>query len=70
MLHRPPATRTCETEFAHPFFAPIGAGTYRCCNFILFAENNPPSLLYKMNELQHKSSKWLIDCVMKYGITD
>ncbi|XP_050301732.1 BRCA1-associated RING domain protein 1-like isoform X1 [Anthonomus grandis grandis] len=70
VLHRPPATRTCESEYTHPFFAPMGANTYSCCNFILYAHNNPPDLIYNMKELQHKTSKWFIDCIVKYEISD
>jgi len=72
VLHRAPATRTCEEECVHPFFSKEGSGTYRCCNFIIYAEISPPpqGFLYNMNELLHKSSKWLIDCVIRYEISD
>ncbi|KAL1514247.1 hypothetical protein ABEB36_003534 [Hypothenemus hampei] len=68
-LQRAPALRTCETELAHPFFAPEGK-TYRCCNYIIYQDSKIPDLLYKMDELQHRSSKWLIDCVIRYEISE
>lgn len=37
-----------------------------CTNFIIFDENNPPMLLYNMKELCHKSSRWLIESVLKH----
>ncbi|XP_066245862.1 BRCA1-associated RING domain protein 1-like [Euwallacea similis] len=70
VLCRPPATRTCEANTTHPFFAPKEASTFNCCNYIIYNENHPPNLLYKMPELQHRSSKWLIDCVIGYEISD
>lgn len=69
VLNRAPAPRVTSTS-TYPFFASKSSGVYQCCNFIIFNKNNPPGLLYGMKELKHKSSKWLIDCIVKYEITD
>lgn len=37
-----------------------------CTNFIIFDEREPPALLYSMKELHHKSSKWLIETILRY----
>lgn len=69
VLNRAPAPRVTSATTC-PFFASKSSMVYHCCNFIIFNENNPPGLLYGMKELKHKSSKWLIDCIVKYEITD
>lgn len=38
----------------------------KCTNFIIFDEHDPPVLLYSMKELYHKSSKWLVQSVLKH----
>lgn len=69
VLNRAP-TPTVSSAKSHPFFASKSSEVYHCCNFIIFNNNNPPGLMYRMKELKHKSSKWLIDCIVKYEITD
>ncbi|XP_060536113.1 BRCA1-associated RING domain protein 1-like [Cylas formicarius] len=70
LLHRPPALRTCGNTVLHPYFASPDSGTYRCCNYIIYKEGHDPELMYNMRELQHKSSKWLIDCIVNFTILD
>ncbi|XP_030759509.1 BRCA1-associated RING domain protein 1-like [Sitophilus oryzae] len=70
VLHRAPALRTCESDQVHPFFASKSSKAYWCCNFIIYAENNVPDLKYNMPELQHRTSKWLIDCIINHDICD
>ncbi|ERL85092.1 hypothetical protein D910_00865 [Dendroctonus ponderosae] len=66
VLHRPPTASTCEV--VHPFFSILGSSTFQCCNFIIYEEKHAPDLMYNMMELKHRSSKWLIDCVINYRI--
>ncbi|KAF7284489.1 BRCA1-associated RING domain protein 1-like [Rhynchophorus ferrugineus] len=70
ILLRAPALRTCEIENIHPFYAPLHSKTYWCCNYIIYPENKAPKLLYNMKELQHKTSRWLIDCIARFEICD
>lgn len=37
-----------------------------CRNIIIFDERAPPMLLYTTKELNHKSSRWLIESIIKH----
>lgn len=37
-----------------------------CTNLIIFDEREPPQLMYKMTELQHRSSRWLVETIINY----
>lgn len=37
-----------------------------CTNFIIYDERSKPMLLYCMKELHHKSSRWLIESILRY----
>ncbi|KAG5892151.1 hypothetical protein JTB14_026389 [Gonioctena quinquepunctata] len=67
-LHRAPALRTCEEVVNFPFHARNSAA--KCCNYIIYEENNPPELRYQMAEIKHKSSTWLVECVVNFTILD
>lgn len=67
-LHRAPALRTVEGTFFYPFHIDRNSDLTTCTNYIIYQENQPPQLLYNMKELRHKSSKWLIDCILNFSI--
>uniref|UniRef100_A0A6P7GZG2 BRCA1-associated RING domain protein 1-like n=1 Tax=Diabrotica virgifera virgifera TaxID=50390 RepID=A0A6P7GZG2_DIAVI len=68
ILQRAPTPSTCEKKVYFPFHA--AKSNAKCCNYIVYEESNPPVLMYHMPELKHKSSKWLIDCVVNFAILD
>ncbi|KAL3277392.1 hypothetical protein HHI36_012741 [Cryptolaemus montrouzieri] len=68
-LCRAPAPRTVEDFKTFPFHATTQSGVFGCSNIIIFNDNHPPKLQYKMQQLQHKSTKWLIDCIMNFTLT-
>lgn len=37
-----------------------------CMNYIIFDDREPPQLLYNMKELHHKSSRWLVESIIRY----
>nr|XP_023014698.1 BRCA1-associated RING domain protein 1-like [Leptinotarsa decemlineata] len=68
LLHRAPALRTCDEVVNFPYHARNSAA--KCCNYIIYEENNPPDLRYQMPEIKHKSSNWLVECVIDFKILD
>lgn len=68
LLHRAPALRTVEGKHNYPYHIRRKSDEEVCSNYIIYVENNPPELLYRMKELKHKSSRWLIDCILNFSI--
>ncbi|XP_045467946.1 BRCA1-associated RING domain protein 1-like [Harmonia axyridis] len=67
-LKRAPAPRTIGEVKCFPYHATSKSTIFGCNYIIIFNDNHPPKLQYKMRELQHKSSKWLIDCVINFKL--
>ncbi|KAK9696458.1 Ankyrin repeats (3 copies) [Popillia japonica] len=67
---RSPALRTVENEMCLPYHARNSEQLKQCCNYIIYDVHNEPVLMYNMKELQHRSSKWLIDCILQFKILD
>lgn len=65
VLRREPTPSSVQSNFSayhlldHPTLK-------RCTNFVIFDEREPPMLLYSMKELHHKSSRWLIESILRY----
>lgn len=70
MLPRAPTPRTCEEFKNFPYHANLDKNTSRCCHYIIYEENDPPAPLYKMPDIKHKTSNWLINCVTQFCIID
>ncbi|KAJ8934136.1 hypothetical protein NQ314_013595 [Rhamnusium bicolor] len=66
VLHRAPTLTSCEKGTNFPYHSNINAS--RCCHYIIYEEKNPPILQYQMAEIKHKSSNWLLDCVISFTI--
>lgn len=65
ILRREPTPSSVQNTFS-AYHASEHAELKKCTNFIIFDENNPPQLLYSMKELYHKSSRWLIESILKH----
>lgn len=70
ILRRAPTPNTCEEFKNFPYHSNKDGNTSRCCNYIIYEEQNPPKPLYKMIDLKHKSSEWLISCIMHFTINN
>lgn len=70
VVSRSPALRTVENEKFQPYHARSSTNLKECSNYIIFDENKHPELTYNMKELQHRSSKWLIECILHFRILD
>ncbi|XP_044756176.1 BRCA1-associated RING domain protein 1-like isoform X2 [Coccinella septempunctata] len=68
-LKRAPAPRTIQEIKCFPYHATQASTVFGCNYIIIFNDNHPPTLQYKMRELQHKSCKWLIDCVINFKLS-
>lgn len=68
VLKREPTLSTVEGIVKYPFHANTNGRSSYCTSYIIYEENKPPELQYKMKEMQHKSSKWLIDCILNFTI--
>lgn len=68
ILYRAPALRTVEGIKFYPYHIERTSDLGMCSNYIIYLESNPPQLLYKMKELRHKSSRWLVDCILNFSI--
>lgn len=68
LLQRAPTPSTCEGKLNYPYHAQITGNSFTCCNYIIFEEDKPPTLQYQMPEIKHRSSKWIIDCVISFTI--
>lgn len=43
----------------------------QCCNYIIYPdEKNKPPIMYNMKELQTRSLRWLLNCIVNYSIRD
>ncbi|CAH1116762.1 unnamed protein product [Phaedon cochleariae] len=69
LLHRAPTPGTCDSVVKYPFHARNTTAS-KCCNYIIFDENSPPELRYQMPEIKHRSSKWLVNCIISYTLLD
>lgn len=69
-LPRAPTPSTCEDFKNFPYHSNKENQVSRCCHYIIYEENDPPAPLYQMADLKHKSSKWLIDCIINFNICD
>ncbi|KAJ8925854.1 hypothetical protein NQ315_009706 [Exocentrus adspersus] len=70
ILHRAPTTAICENIVNYPYHANINGKLSRCCHYIIYEEKKPPTLQYQMAEIKHRSSKWLVDCIINFTIFD
>lgn len=66
ILPRAPTPSTCEAFSNFPYHSNNERSTCRCCHYIIYEEHDPPSLLYQMPDLKHRSSSWLVDCIINF----
>ena len=70
VLTRPPAERTADSNVSYPYHVDRSSILSTCCHYIIYNKDNAPQLLYQMKELRHKSSTWLIDCIIKFCVSE
>ncbi|KRT79921.1 hypothetical protein AMK59_6781, partial [Oryctes borbonicus] len=70
IVTRSPALRTVENQNYQPYHTRNSEKLKKCCNYIIYNEEKQPTLMYNMKELQHRSSKWLINCILEFRIID
>lgn len=70
ILHRAPTPSTCENIYNYPYHSNINGKVSRCCHYLIYEEKNPPTLQYQMAEIKHRTSKWLIDCIINFTICE
>lgn len=70
ILHRAPTPSTCENTFNYPYHSNINGKVSRCCHYLIYEEQNPPTLQYQMAEIKHRTSKWLIDCILNFTMCE
>lgn len=62
---------TLEDEsLCYPYHTDKKSVFANCNKYIVFNGNEPPKLQYKVKHLRHVSSKWLIDCILKFSLTE
>lgn len=70
VLRREPALRIAEGVNKYPYHLRNCQTLKQCSFYIIYMEKYEPDLCYKMKELRHKSSRWLLNCILNYNITD
>ncbi|XP_018561772.1 BRCA1-associated RING domain protein 1-like [Anoplophora glabripennis] len=70
ILHRAPTPSTCENVFNYPYHSNINGKVSRCCHYLIYEEDHPPTLQYQMAEIKHRTSKWLLDCIINFTICE
>lgn len=69
-LPRAPTPTTCRDFANFPYHSNKESQVSKCCHYIIYEDDDPPLPLYQMPDLKHKSSKWLIDCIINFSIDD
>ncbi|CAH0549883.1 unnamed protein product [Brassicogethes aeneus] len=54
----------------YPFHTNKTSNFASCSSFVVFNDDDPPLLQYKVSHVRHVSSKWLIKCVIQFSLTD
>lgn len=70
ILHRAPTPSTCENIFNYPYHSNINGKVSRCCHYLIYEEDHPPTLQYQMAEIKHRTSKWLLNCIISFTICE
>lgn len=70
LLRREPALRVAEGVKNCPFHLKSCPTLKECSYYIIYIEQYKPKLCYNMKELRHKSSRWLLDCILNFEILD
>lgn len=65
VLKREPTPSSVQSNFS-AFHLMDHPELKMCTNFVIFDERDTPKLLYSMKELHHKSSRWLIESILRY----
>ncbi|XP_022904828.1 BRCA1-associated RING domain protein 1-like [Onthophagus taurus] len=70
VLRRPPIVKSADNDhFYYPFHA-SNTSLNTCSSYVIYHEDEKPQLMYNMRELKHRSSEWLIDCILAFKIID
>lgn len=65
ILKREPTVRTIESNNSVAYHL-RGTQYSECRHYIIYDHKNPPVLMYSMKELIHRSSEWLINCILEF----
>lgn len=68
ILKRAQSEVTAAEDIAYPYHVK-SEKLAQCCNYIIFPEEQP-AIVYNMRELQTRSVKWLLNCIINYCIRD
>lgn len=68
VVSRPPNLSTVQNKVFQPYHAQNTEDLKFCCNYIIYDEDIEHELKYNMKELRHKSSKWLVDCILQFEV--
>lgn len=65
ILKREPTVGTVESANAIAYHLK-GTKYVECRYYVIYDHRDPPVLLYNMKELLHKSSEWLVNCILEF----
>ncbi|KAJ8965311.1 hypothetical protein NQ317_012840 [Molorchus minor] len=68
VLHRAPTPSVCEGVTNFPYHA-NNTELMKCCHYIIFEENNPPTLQYQMLRklnIRHQNGLWTVSLTLKW----